>query len=61
MINVILLVGTLGLPQGVSCEDIRTAVREHGYVRSLAWAIEHKYSWGQIRAAKRCLDTPRGR
>lgn len=55
------VVATLSLPSGVSCESIRAAVHQYGYVRSLAWALEHGYSWGQIRAAKRCLDAPKAR
>jgi hypothetical protein len=36
------------LPGGVSCEQVRTLVAEHGKVKALAWAFEHGLSIRQI-------------
>lgn len=36
------------LPDGVSCEQVRSLVAEHGKVKALAWAIEHGLSLRQI-------------
>lgn len=43
------------LPPGISCSQVRELVKEHGYLRSIAWAIRQGYSAYQIREAKKCL------
>jgi hypothetical protein len=43
------------LPAGVTCDQVRALVAEHGKPRALAWALRHGYSWKQIREARRCL------
>lgn len=42
-------------PPQADCEAVRRHVAEHGRARALAWAIENGFTWGQIRAARRCL------
>lgn len=51
----LLLTVVLSLPPGVTCENVRAGVEHLGKWHALAWALEHGYSWGQIRAAKECL------
>jgi hypothetical protein len=36
------------LPDGVTCEQVRSLVAEHGKVKAIAWAIEHGLSIRQI-------------
>lgn len=49
----------------MNCEQVRGLVGQYGRVRATAWAIEQMalgtYSWKEFRAAKRCLDAPKGR
>lgn len=49
----------------VDCEAVRAKVQEYGYKLAYTWAIGQvaigNYSWGQFRAAKRCLDRPKGK
>ncbi len=35
--------------------DVKAKVAEHGKMRAIAWALEHGYSWAQIREARKCL------
>lgn len=48
----------------VDCQLVRQYVQEHGKKEALAWAIGQiaigNYSWRDLRAAKRCLDVPKG-
>lgn len=53
--KVLLLAAVLALPQGVTCDQVREGVRQMGKWKAIAWALEHGYSWGHIRAAKECL------
>lgn len=41
------------LPDGVSCEQVRSLVAEHGKVKALAWAFEHGLSIRQIYLIRR--------
>jgi hypothetical protein len=43
------------LPAGVSCEQIRTLVAEHGLAKAIYWARSHGYSWSDINEARKCL------
>lgn len=44
---------TSALPDGVSCEQVRSLVAEHGKVKALAWAFEHGLSIRQIYIIRR--------
>jgi hypothetical protein len=59
MVLVILLTAQLSrmpqLPAGVTCDQIKALVAEHGYAKALMWAREHGYSWWQINEARKCL------
>lgn len=41
------------LPEGVSCEQVRALVAEHGKVKALAWAFEHGFSIRQVYTIRR--------
>jgi hypothetical protein len=43
------------LPDGITCEMVRSAVAEHGKIKAAAMAIEHGATWDQLRAARKCL------
>lgn len=43
------------LPQGVSCELVRSRVAEHGKVIAYAWARLNGFSKREINEAGRCL------
>lgn len=36
------------LPPGVTCEQIRAMVAEHGKPKAIAWALRQGYSWAEI-------------
>lgn len=44
------------LPEGVTCDQVRAMVAEHGRTKAIAWAMRQGYSWRQIQEAKRCLE-----
>lgn len=48
----------------MNCEQVRELVHHYGRVKATLWAVEQialgKYSWKEFRAAKRCLDRPKG-
>ena len=56
---VIALAGTLArepqLPPGITCEQVRSYVKDYGYAVAFAWALREGYSLAQIREAKKCL------
>lgn len=41
------------LPSGVTCEQVRSLVAEHGKVKAIAWAFEHGLSFRQIYLIRR--------
>lgn len=43
------------LPDGITCEQVKSLVAEHGKAVAMAWALRHGYSWKQIKEARRCL------
>jgi len=43
------------LPAGVTCEQVRAMVAEHGRIYAYAWARLQGYTAAQISEAKRCL------
>lgn len=43
------------LPIGVTCEDVRSKVAEHGRYVAYAWARLQGYSKTQINEARKCL------
>jgi hypothetical protein len=43
------------LPPGITCEQVRALVAEHGYAKAVYWARANGYSWAQIYEAKKCL------
>lgn len=49
----------------MDCAQVQSLVTQYGRVRALAWAVEQialgTYSWREFRAAKRCLDRPKGK
>lgn len=63
-VAVVLLVANLTV-MPMDCEQVRALVLQYGRVKATAWAVEQMaigtYSWKDLRAAKRCLDAPRGR
>jgi hypothetical protein len=49
----------------MDCAQVQSLVAQYGRARAIAWAVEQiaigTYSWKELRAAKRCLDQPRGK
>lgn len=49
----------------MDCEQVKSLVAQYGRVRATAWAFEQMalgtFSWKELRAAKRCLDAPKGK
>lgn len=49
----------------MDCAQVQGLVQQYGRVRTTAWAVEQimlgTYSWREFRAAKRCLDRPKGK
>lgn len=49
----------------MDCAQVQSLVAQYGRVRAMAWAVEQitigTYSWREFRAAKRCLDLPKGK
>lgn len=49
----------------MDCPQVQSLVAQYGRVKALAWAMEQitlgTYSWKDLRAAKRCLDAPKGK
>ena len=47
-----------------SCEDVRAYVqangRAHAWVKALEMIAQGQMTWGQLRAARRCADAPKG-
>lgn len=58
-----LVVNTTVIP--MDCTQVQSLVVQYGRARALAWAVEQiaigTYSWRELRAAKRCLDAPKGK
>jgi hypothetical protein len=55
LVIILALISTPQLPEGVTCEQIKLLVAEHGKARAIIWARSHGYSWKQINEARRCL------
>lgn len=49
----------------MDCVRVQSLVQQYGRLRAMAWAVEQiaigTYSWRELRAAKRCLDAPKGK
>lgn len=60
---ILLAVNAVVMP--MDCAQVQSLVQQYGRVRALAWAVEQialgTYSWREFRAAKRCLDLPKGK
>lgn len=58
-----LTVSTAVVP--MDCARVQSLVEQYGKARAIAWAVEQialgTYSWKELRAAKRCLDRPKGK
>lgn len=58
-----LVVSTAVVP--MDCAKVQSLVAQYGRARAIAWAVEQialgTYSWREFRAAKRCLDQPKGK
>jgi len=61
---VVLLAANLTI-MPMDCDQVRSLVMQYGKIKATTWAIEQitlgTYSWKEMRAAKRCLDVPRGK
>lgn len=62
ILTIVLAINLAVMP--MDCLQVQSLVAQYGRVRALAWAVEQialgTYSWKELRAAKRCLDRPRG-
>lgn len=58
-----LVINTSVIP--MDCVQVQSLVAQYGRARAIAWAVEQiaigTYSWREFRAAKRCLDAPKGK
>lgn len=59
----VLAVNAVVIP--MDCTQVQSLVQQYGRAKALAWAVEQialgTYSWRELRAAKRCLDQPKGK
>jgi hypothetical protein len=47
---------TAGLPDGITCEQVRATVAQIGRLKAMALAIEHGATFQQIRAGRKCMN-----
>lgn len=63
VLMIVLVVNAAVIP--MDCVQVQSLVAQYGKARALAWAVEQialgTYSWKELRAAKRCLDQPKGK
>lgn len=63
-LSVIALAANLSV-MPMDCDQVRALVGQYGKVQATAWALKQMaigtYSWREFRAAKRCLDVPKGK
>lgn len=65
MLTLVLVLTVNAVVIPMDCAQVQSLVAQYGRAKALAWAAEQivlgTYSWRELRAAKRCLDQPKGK